>query len=143
MVILDQIVGTFDQVSRHPELSTHLEIIKMPIARVLIHSQLYMRQREVHTCVLRGGCYMQCIIITQDECSFVSLRDVKRTMIVFEYMYSKMSILVPRMDKRVNISADQENAVEFLVVEDSLCDVISILGISTSQSYCQSHDISG
>lgn len=33
----------------------------------------------------------------QDECSFVSLRDVKRAMIVFEYIYDKMDILGPLM----------------------------------------------
>lgn len=27
---------------------------------------------------------------TQDECSFVSLRDVERAMIVFEYFYEKI-----------------------------------------------------
>ena len=35
----------------------------------------------------------------QNECSFVSLRDVERTMIVFEYFYHMMDIFGPRMDE--------------------------------------------
>ena len=31
------------------------------------------------------------MICWQDECSFVSLRDVERAMIVFKYFYEKMS----------------------------------------------------
>lgn len=36
----------------------------------------------------------------QDECSFVSLRDVKRAMIVFEYMYKIMDIFGPLMNQK-------------------------------------------
>ena len=40
------------------------------------------------------------ILILQNECSFVSLRDVERAMIVFEYMYSMMVGVFGRlMDK--------------------------------------------
>ena len=35
----------------------------------------------------------------QDECSFVSLRDVERAMIVFEYLHGMMGILSPLMDQ--------------------------------------------
>ncbi len=38
----------------------------------------------------------------QDECSFVSLRDVERAMIVFEYLYGMMNILSPLMDEWAN-----------------------------------------
>ncbi len=38
----------------------------------------------------------------QDECSFVSLRDVARTMIVFEYLYGMMDVFGPLMDKYAN-----------------------------------------
>ncbi len=52
------------------------------VARVLAWSQWYMRQRE-------------------DECSFVSLRDVERAMIVFEYFFEKMaSLFGPLIDQK-------------------------------------------
>ena len=38
----------------------------------------------------------------QDECSYVSLRDVERAMIVFEYMYRMMDRLGPLIDKWAN-----------------------------------------
>lgn len=37
--------------------------------------------------------------LPQDECSFVSLRDVERAMIVFEYMYRMMGVFGPLMDE--------------------------------------------
>lgn len=36
-------------------------------------------------------------IYMQNECSFVSLRDVERAMIVFEYMYDMMKVFGPPM----------------------------------------------
>ena len=37
----------------------------------------------------------------QNECSFVSLRDVERALIVFEYFYEKMeSVFAPLIKKR-------------------------------------------
>ena len=33
--------------------------------------------------------YLHCYTYIQDECSFVSLRDVERAMIVFEWFYEK------------------------------------------------------
>ena len=42
----------------------------------------------------------------QDECSFVSLRDVERAMIVFEYFYDKMEVFGQRMD---NVAARDQN----------------------------------
>lgn len=44
----------------------------------------------------------------QDECSFVSLRDVERTMIVFEYFFEKMCLFGPRMDEKVKKSSTLE-----------------------------------
>ncbi len=38
-------------------------------------------------------------IAFKDECSFVSLRDVERTMIVFEYLYDMMNVFGPLMDE--------------------------------------------
>ena len=42
---------------------------------------------------------MHDLFCAQDECSFVSLRDVERAMIVFEYLYGMMDELGPRMDE--------------------------------------------
>ena len=39
------------------------------------------------------------LFLYQDECSFVSLRDVERAMIVFEYLYGMMDIFGSHMDK--------------------------------------------
>ena len=36
----------------------------------------------------------------QDECSFVSLRDIDRTMIVFRFFLEKIDIFGPLMDKK-------------------------------------------
>ncbi len=48
----------------------------------------------------------------QNECSFVSLRDVKRAMIVFEYFYEKMdSVFAPLMDKRAQEDYNERYAV--------------------------------
>ena len=35
----------------------------------------------------------------QNECSFVSLRDVERAMIVFEYLHQMMDVFGPLMDE--------------------------------------------
>ena len=49
----------------------------------------------------------------QDECSFVSLRDVERAMIVFEYLFSMMDIFGPHMDDyaqgRIRIIDNEDN----------------------------------
>ncbi len=64
------------------------------VARVLAWSQLYMRQRE-------------------DECSFVSLRDIERAMIVFEYFFEKMSVLFgPLIDKKAELEGVQSGEVD-------------------------------
>ena len=36
----------------------------------------------------------------QNECSFVSLRDVERAMIVFEYFYDKMAMFAPLINEK-------------------------------------------
>ena len=38
------------------------------------------------------------VLFKKDECSFVSLRDVERAMIVFKYFYEKMDIFAPLID---------------------------------------------
>ena len=41
--------------------------------------------------------YIFSSLILQDECSFVSLRDVERAMIVFEYMYEMVQKLFGKL----------------------------------------------
>ena len=49
----------------------------------------------------------------QDECSFVSLRDVERAMIVFEYFFDKMDIFGPRMNEMAaRIDREMEDVEE-------------------------------
>ena len=45
------------------------------------------------------------MLCSQDECSFVSLRDVERCMIVFEYFFEQMGLFSERM----NDKATKEN----------------------------------
>ena len=45
------------------------------------------------------GCLIMLLPHVQDECSYVSLRDVERAMIVFRYFYEKMDMFAPLMDK--------------------------------------------
>ena len=61
-----------------------------------------MRRREVslyiYMCIVAFS--LKCKIIIQDECSFVSLRDVERAMIVFEWFYDKTSIIEQELSKQ-------------------------------------------
>ena len=51
--------------------------------------------------------FLTCIdFFLQDECSFVSLRDVERAMLVFEYFYDKMYLFGHLMDS-VNAEVTQ------------------------------------
>ncbi len=70
----------------HPQLSQRGNGVIDLVAGVLAWSQWYMRQRD-------------------DECSFVSLRDVERTMIVFEYFLEKM---VGLFGPRIELKAQEE-----------------------------------
>jgi hypothetical protein len=45
---------------------------------------------------------------TQDECSFVSLRDVERAMIVFKYFYEKMDIFAPLIEEKQREEEEEE-----------------------------------
>ena len=42
---------------------------------------------------------MSCVV-WQDECSFVSLRDVERAMLVFVYFFEKMDLFRDAMNKK-------------------------------------------
>ena len=58
------------------------------ITKLLAASQSFMRTKKVHTCTYALYLFcLQCYLHIQDECSFVSLRDVERAMIVFEWFY--------------------------------------------------------
>ncbi|CAI8017205.1 E3 ubiquitin-protein ligase rnf213-alpha [Geodia barretti] len=70
-----------DHVGKHTILSQQNAGIIPAIARVLAWSQMYMRKRE-------------------DECSFVSLRDVERAMIVFVYFFEKMALFMPLINRK-------------------------------------------
>jgi hypothetical protein len=55
--------------------------------------------------------YLVCCFVfsLKNECSFVSLRDVERTMIVLEYMYNMMNIFGPLMDEKVKAEKMEES----------------------------------
>ncbi len=55
---------------------------------------------------------LYCQYVSQNECSFVSLRDVERAMIVFEFFYEKMdSVFAPLIDKKAQEDYDERCAV--------------------------------
>ena len=58
------------------------------VSLVLAWCQKFMREKEVSYIIL----YVCSLIVVQDECSFVSLRDVERAMIVFKFFIDKMSL---------------------------------------------------
>ncbi len=64
-----------------------------------------MRDQKVITLFItvycRHTCNINVYIPAQNECSFVSLRDVERAMIVFEYFYEKMDrVFAPLINKK-------------------------------------------
>ncbi len=71
-------------------------------------------------CVLIHGVilYKYLYLCLQDECSFVSLRDVERAMIVFEYFLDKMHILGPKIDGK-NGAKFADKAIGLVSQEDS------------------------
>ena len=83
---IGQIVG--DHVKKHSGLKSENPAIVTVITEVLAASQAYMREKKVigidSVLYLHGELVYSLI---QDECSFVSLRDVERAMIVFEHFY--------------------------------------------------------
>uniref|UniRef100_A0A8V1AN22 RING-type E3 ubiquitin transferase n=1 Tax=Gallus gallus TaxID=9031 RepID=A0A8V1AN22_CHICK len=76
------------------------------IAEVLIVSQQYMRQRD-------------------DECSFVSLRDVERCMEVFKWFYKRSDLLLGELEKylekRALKSPERNNVIWSLVLAVGVC----------------------
>ena len=49
------------------------------------------------------------LLITQDECSFVSLRDVERAMKVMVWFYNHRDSLNPLMDEHLNDSDEESD----------------------------------
>ena len=56
------------------------------------------RGQLIYICIVAFS--LKCKIIIQDECSFVSLRDVERAMIVFEWFYDKASDIEQELSKQ-------------------------------------------
>ncbi|XP_064404373.1 E3 ubiquitin-protein ligase RNF213-like isoform X3 [Halichondria panicea] len=91
-----------DHVLRHPKLRTESPAIIPAISAVLAASQLFMRE-------------------IKNECSFVSLRDVERAMIVFEFFYKKMdSVFAPLIDKKAQEDYNERCAVRENAEDDDL-----------------------
>jgi hypothetical protein len=82
---------------KNQELAKNAMMFSSHIANVLSQSQNFMRRKE-------------------NECNFVSLRDVQRAMIVFEYMYDMMEVFGPRMDeyaeRQLNYSRNDDDVSE-------------------------------
>jgi hypothetical protein len=80
-----------NHVKKHSGLRSENPAIVSVITGVLAASQAYMREKKVvrRNIVLCTCCIFENFLI-QDECSFVSLRDVERAMIVFEHFYENI-----------------------------------------------------
>ena len=111
LMLLDMILIIILQVKKNDGIpKAYIE----PIANVLAYSQQYMRGRqvgvEVHsTSNLHELSHSEHTL--QDECSFVSLRDVERAMIVLEYFLDKMAIFNSPMDKMAEKAALENEEV--------------------------------
>ena len=97
-------------ISVHVEqLSKHLGLMAYQgaVTRVLAWSQQFMRKRTVRdiTCLWYDKFFFP---PQQDECSFVSLRDVERAMIVFEYFCEKMDIFGPLINEKLKDEVNDE-----------------------------------
>ena len=84
----------FLQIQRNRLLfhSPHFDKLINTIKDVLVAAQSFMRTKKVFTNFTHACFYLHFslslnFVCVQDECSFVSLRDVERAMIVFEWFY--------------------------------------------------------
>ena len=64
-----------------------LDIHKFAVTHILMACQNYMREKKVAILKSLGVRDLR-MVIFQDECSFVSLRDVERAMIVLKWFHS-------------------------------------------------------
>lgn len=81
------------QVKKHPTLSQQHSGFESAVSHVLAWSQKYMRKRSVSMGAICCQTANIPFVYMQDECSFVSLRDVERAMLVFAYFFEKMEFL--------------------------------------------------
>ena len=56
-------------------------------------------------------------MLSQDECSFVSLRDVERAMIVFKFFTEKMSLFTEHIAHRAAAEASVVSTPHWLVAK--------------------------
>jgi hypothetical protein len=95
-----------DHVKKHAVLSQQNCSIITAIAHVLAWSQKYMRDRK-------------------DECSFVSLRDVERAMIVFIYFFEKMAVLRDPINKK-KMKEDAEMNAQVQLAEGPILAPVAV-----------------
>ena len=55
--------------------------------------------------------------MSQDECSFVSLRDVERTMIVFKFFTEKMSLFMEHIARKAAAEVTDVSTPHWLVTK--------------------------
>ena len=58
------------------------------------------------------------LCVLKDECSFVSLRDVERAMIVFKYFYEKMDTFAPLISKKQRDDEEDSDVYEIYDEEE-------------------------
>ena len=89
------------QIQKNAKLKSdpNCDHIKNCVSNVLAACQEYMRKREVSLYICIVAFSLKCKIL-QDECSFVSLRDVERAMIVFEWFYDKTNVIEQELSKQ-------------------------------------------
>lgn len=67
------------------------------------------------------------LCVLKDECSFVSLRDVERAMIVFKYFYEKMDTFAPLISKKQQDDEEDSDVYEIYDEEELRVWHIAIL----------------
>jgi len=119
------LVYDFGKLSDNTELEYTKQIVKNHVQRtikpsivdaiadVLAFSQQYMRNRKVPSryVMVFSVELLSSFMPIQDECSFVSLRDVERTMIVFKYFLGKMNVFAPQRDEMLPESEKEQRKI--------------------------------
>ena len=72
------------------------------------------------------------MLCSQDECSFVSLRDVERCMIVFEYFFEQMGLFSERMNDKATKENKEVNSSLIIYFLMLLCLLLFIAAIDRS-----------
>ncbi|XP_032900200.1 E3 ubiquitin-protein ligase rnf213-alpha-like isoform X1 [Amblyraja radiata] len=102
------LVWDFGQLSNDAELAYTCQIVKRYIR---IHGLPFLHTKAIIEVLATSQCYMR---QKQDECSFVSLRDVERCMKVLAWFYEHRELLFPYPDPNVNI-------LQSLIMSVSVC----------------------